>query len=298
MEYMTGRGFSVAELEDQFRCRFCTREYPYGEKQIFYRKMPGGWKDTPQHRVVFHSMVDGAPATWQARVLEKVSADGLTKLMLHPYSGGFFPGANLPAVLRAVKSEPYDGDICVIHDPGRQGYWCHRWSATATRANQESPWIPMPPFDEERGGSLRFRPSKYRTAKYSSRQMMGWDSAMDRAAKDTDPVKWVVLCEGPLDAARVGPGGVALIGSSISVENAAKVVKNFHLVFLGFDSDKAGKDATKRVHDVLFRASRRDSIMSHAVALPIPEGKDLGDMSKADYDAMFSNALRRSRRFQ
>lgn len=44
-----------------------------------------------------------------------------------------------------------------------------------------------------------------------------------------------MLTEGPLDAARVGPGGIVLIGKSMNQENAAKVASKFHLVFTGFE---------------------------------------------------------------
>ena len=94
-------------------------------------------------------------------------------------------------------------------DEQRGGYWACGWSHTGTRSNPKAKWVPVPPFDEEKDGQLKFKPSKYRTAKYSSRQMMGWDAAVKRAEEDTADITWVVLCEGPLDAARCGPGGVA-----------------------------------------------------------------------------------------
>ncbi len=177
IEYLQGRGFDPYKLWEQFRCSFCTTEYPHGQNGVFYRRMPGDWRDTPQHRVIFYSLVNGVPLTWQARYPEKVSADGLDRFMLHPYK------------------QPFE------------------WSHVATRPNPQAKWMPVPPFDQaDATGTLKFVPSKYRTAKYSSREMMGWDAALARAKADPAPIKWCVLCEGPLDAARVGPGGIALIG--------------------------------------------------------------------------------------
>jgi hypothetical protein len=212
VEYLLARGFNLGKLYDQFRCSWCVKEYPYGQNGIFYRKMPGGWKDTSQHRIIFHSLRGGVPLTWQARYPERISEDGKEKYALNPYA------------------DPFE------------------WDHVATRANASAAWIPVPPFDEvDERGTLRFQPSKYRTAKYSSREMIGWDAAMKRAQEDPQDIKWVVLCEGPLDAARVGPGGVGLIGSSISPENAALVAYNFDIVYTAFDVDKAGRDATERI---------------------------------------------------
>ncbi len=166
----------------------------------------------------------------------------------------------------------------------------------ATRSNPEAKWIPVAPFDELKEGSLRFQPSKYRTAKYSSRQMMGWDAAITRTAEDTDDLRWVVLCEGPLDAARVGPGGVALIGSSISPDNAKKVAENFHLAFLGFDADKAGRDAHDKISRQLQDGSIKAPILGNCIGMPIPSGKDLGDLRSEEYETMFRRLLKRAKR--
>jgi hypothetical protein len=261
--YLTSRGYSPQKLWEQFRCSFCVEEYPEGENGIYYRKMPGGWKDTPQNRVIFYSLVKGVPLTWQARYPEKVSENGLNKFMLHPY-----------------RTEEVT-----------------RWSHVATRANPQSAWIPVSPFDEvNQEGTLRFQPSKYRTAKYSQRQMMGWDAAVKRANDDPNPHKWVVLCEGPLDAARVGPGGVALIGSSISPDNAEKVASTFNIVFTAFDEDKAGKGATEKVGRMLMGSKCRAPVIQLVIPLPIPSGKDIGEMTQEAFDAMLAKAIKRSQR--
>jgi hypothetical protein len=263
VEYLLGRGYNLQKLWEQFRCSFCIEEYPEGQNGVYYRKMPGGWKDTPQHRIIFYSLVKGVPLTWQARYPETTSDNQLNKFVLHPYRT----------------------------EEGTQ------WSHVATRANPQSSWIPVAPFDEtNQEGTLRFQPSKYRTAKYSSRQMMGWDAALKRAEEDSDPMKWVVLCEGPLDAARVGPGGVALIGSSISPDNADKVASSFHIVFTAFDEDKAGKGATEKVGRMLMGSKCRAPIVQLVIPLPIPSGKDIGEMTQEAFDAMLKNAIKRSKR--
>ena len=297
--YLTGRGFDPAEIEAQFRLSFCTKEYPYGQKGIFYRKMPAGWKDSPQHRIVFHSLIDGAPLTWQGRVIEKVSEDGLNRFMLHPYAGGFYPSDGRDggaAALHAAQAERHEGEWQVIRDPGRNGYWVFAWSHTDTRANPAAAWQPVSPFDEVRDGVLRFQPSKYRTAKYSSRQLMGWDAAVERAQKDSSDIKWCVLMEGPLDGARSGPGGIPLIGSSLSLDNAVKIASTFHIVFTGFDADKAGRDATDKITKTLMGVKCRAPVILAVIPLPIPEGKDPGDLSAEEYQRIFRRTLKRSQR--
>ncbi len=274
VEYLLGRGYNLQKLWEQFRCSFCIEEYPEGQNGIYYRKMPGGWKDTPQHRIIFYSLVKGVPLTWQARYPEMISDDGLNKYMLHPYRGS-----------------PDD-------DP-RGGYTRNPFvlDQVATRANPQSSWIPVSPFDEtNQEGTLRFQPSKYRTAKYSQRQMMGWDAAVKRANDDPELMKWVVLCEGPLDAARVGPGGVALIGSSISPDNAEKVASTFNIVFTAFDEDKAGKGATEKVGRMLQTSKCRAPVIQLVIPLPIPSGKDIGEMTQEAFDAMLAKAIKRSQR--
>lgn len=297
MVYLVDRGYDPERLAEQFRLGFCTREYPYGQKKIFYRTMPGGWRDSPQHRVIFHSLIDGAPMTWQARVIERVSEDELDRFMLHPYAGGFYPGKDTLKILRAFKAEGHTGTPDMTWDAGREGYWVFMWSHTHTRSNPKASWMPVAPFDAmQENGTLRFKPSKYRTAKYSNRQMMGWDAAIARAAADPSTISWAVLCEGPLDAARVGPGGIAIIGSSLSPENADKLAANFHLIFTAFDADTAGKDATGKVIKKLVSTSLRAPILVAASPIPIPAGKDLGDLPSEEWQRILSSALRQSKR--
>lgn len=294
--YLTNRGYDPSVISQQFRLGFCTEEYPGSDKGIFYRKMPGGWRDTPQHRVVFHSLIDGVPLTWQARVIEKVSDDELNRYMLHPYAGGFFPTTDEDRAMSAAREGGYTGEWEITRDNERKGLWVHLWSHTHTRANAHAEWQPVSPFDEIRDGALRFKPSKYRTAKYSSRQLMGWDAALQRAEEDSDDIKWCVLCEGPLDAARIGPGGVAVIGSSLSPENAAKIASKFRVVFTAFDADRAGKDATEKISYVLQSAKVRAPMLDFVMPIPLPPGKDPGSLSTDEYQKLFQRSLKRSKR--
>ena len=300
VQYLVNRRYDIAALVRQFDVGFCVKEYPYGEKQIFYRKMPGGWKDTPQHRIIFKATVDGVPLGWQARVIERESEDGLNRYMLHPYGGGFYRGFDLSTIARSHRASFKSGgpgdQMRMVRDEQRGGYWLCVWSHTHTRANPSAAWQPMPPYDEIKDGTLKFRPSKYRTAKYSQRQLMGWDAAIARAKSDPDDLKWAVLTEGPLDGGRGGPGVLPVTGSSISLENAAKVVRHFHLVFLAFDDDVAGREATEKIAKLLQSTQHKEQIMLALGKLELPPGKDLGDLTPEEYQRIFNRALKRVKR--
>lgn len=256
----TYRKFNLQCLADMFRCGFCRKEYPESKAhKIWYRKFPGGWKDTPQGRIIFHSLNDGTPMSWQGRWIEVVSEDGLTKRGLNPYS--------------------------------------NQWDILATRATAKQAWIPYPPFDEiDEEGRLKFDLSKYKTAKHSARELMGWDAAIRRADQGDQPIRWCVLTEGPLDAARVGPGGLALMGKSISNDNAMKVVGNFHLVLTAFDNDTAGNAATEQISQALLKFPSRSSQLKHVEPLVIPTGKDLGDLDQSAADDLVPQTINRAMR--
>jgi 5S rRNA maturation endonuclease (ribonuclease M5) len=293
--YLTGRGFDIAALREQFRCAFCVKEYDGKEKGIFYRKMPGGWQDTPQHRIVFYSLHGGAPLTWQVRVIEKVSDDGLSRYMLHPYKGGYYSGGAASKQLSdALRGSDLSSVEVSTAEDDKGGRWVHVWDLTHTRPSTVASWQPVPPFDERSdNGSLKFEPAKYRTAKFSSRRMMGWDAAVLRAEKDPSPIKWVILCEGPMDAARAGPGGVALLGATISGQNLADVVAKFDLAILAFDNDKAGREAKEKIQESLMsRDVKVARVLKWVLPMQIPAGKDLGAMTKEEFDSAFGKTMR------
>ncbi len=255
----TQRKFDMQRLTDMFRCGFCTKEFKEGVHNIWYRKFPGGWKDTPQGRIIFHSLHDGVPLTWQGRYPEYIDEAGLNKYYLHPYT--------------------------------------FEWSHVATRGTMSQAWMPVSPFDQtDEDGTYKFDPSKYKTAKHSTRELMGWDAAIKRADEDEDPIRWCVLTEGPLDTARIGPGGLILMGKSLSQDNAEKVASNFHLVLTGFDNDRSGKEATEKITAALYGTKSRNPIISHVEPMVITSGKDLGEMDQGLADELLVNTIRRGKR--
>jgi len=88
--YLKHRKFDSSLLSAQFNCTFCTQEAPEGNEfgNRFYRKHLGGFKSTPQGRIIFHAHVAGVNNCWQGRYLEipEMLADGSKRIwVFHPY---------------------------------------------------------------------------------------------------------------------------------------------------------------------------------------------------------------------
>ena len=77
--YLAYRKFDPEVLWDQFRCCFCYKE----NNDLFYRRLQGGFKVTPQGRLIFFAYVKGVRVGWQARILE--IDDDNHKFYWHPY---------------------------------------------------------------------------------------------------------------------------------------------------------------------------------------------------------------------
>jgi hypothetical protein len=84
--FIRSRGYDPVELFSQFRASFCEKEAPEDEaKGRFYSRLPYGFKDTPQGRLILFMDIKGVQVGWQARILECKDEDGDT-LFYHPYN--------------------------------------------------------------------------------------------------------------------------------------------------------------------------------------------------------------------
>lgn len=83
--YLESRGFKPSELWKQFQCSWCETENP----DIYYRRQPGGFKITPQGRLIFFCLINGAKVGWQARILEFDEND--QRFFWHPYKREWVP---------------------------------------------------------------------------------------------------------------------------------------------------------------------------------------------------------------
>jgi hypothetical protein len=85
VQYLKSRRFDIQSLHTQFRVGFCVREAPENpEVDRYYKRLPCGFRDTPQNRIIFHADVKGVQRGWQARIIEQVIGD--LKYYLHPYT--------------------------------------------------------------------------------------------------------------------------------------------------------------------------------------------------------------------
>lgn len=234
IEYLNRRNYSIDTLVRQFRTSYCFAETPEQKDiKLYYRRLPGGFKDTPQGRVIFHIDVKGVQEGWQARILEKIEGD--KKYFWHPYQNEW--------VLGFIKL----GEI---------------WQLRPDWQKEPYPW----------------KPSKYRTGNGTqrSRVVMGYDAAVDWNERVGTKEPFAILVEGPLDAARFGPPGIAFLGKYLNEEQGKLIARKFKKVIYITDSDASGLQSKKSIIRSL--AGKVD--LHEAV---VPKGvKDVGEMMKGD----------------
>ena len=207
--YLLHRGYNLASLEAQMRVAYCDQEWPASkEEERYYRRMPGGFTDSPQGRIIFFCDIGGIQTSWQARIID------------------------LELELNGVRCKAY-----------WNGH--HRQWRTMTQWNPASPakdkFELLPHWKE---GDREFSPSKYRTANGTERNevLFGLDAAVrwnKLYRPDQIPVAFVT--EGPLDAGRIGPPAVARIGKYLSDPQINLLAKHFGYVVLVPDNDAAGR---------------------------------------------------------
>lgn len=116
---------------------------------------------------------------------------------------------------------------------------------------------------------------KYKNATGSARNtlLFGLKQAIEWNKGRPAGKKFCVLVEGPLDVCKGGPPCIALLGKSMSPEQAAKIRAHFDRVGIIADKDEAGKQCLKRVRQQMTEAY-------NIIELDLPPGKkDLGDCS-------------------
>lgn len=130
-----------------------------------------------------------------------------------------------------------------------------------------------PPTDEHPRG---FEVPKYLNATGSKRNelLMGYDAALrfnkSREYKD----RYCILCEGPMDAARLGPPAIAILGASLSDVQAEFLKKEFGYICTCMDKDVAGRKCLDIIN------KRLPERVGHDVILP--DGvKDAGDLAQS-----------------
>lgn len=238
VSYLRDRGYDLDLLYKQFKCSFCTQETPeQPEKGIFYKRLPLDFKDTPQGRIVFYSFINGVQVGWQARIIDRVEDN--IKYYLHPYR--------------------------------------NNWVAAEQKNAETGKWEAIPGIEIELDGyTIQWKPSKYKMAFGMSRNetLMGVDAAVEFNNKLGLKKHTAFIVEGPLDAGRIGPGAVALLGKYMSERHADLLVSKFKKLVVVADNDKAGKEMATRIKQLM---SER---LVDLTFVDIPDQyKDVGEMT-------------------
>jgi len=93
--YLRSRRHDLDQLVAQFRCSFCQQETPECfEEGIWYRRLPCGFKNTPQGRIIFHIDVDEVLDRRQACVMDYYDEASRIKYYWHPYKNQSLPCEN------------------------------------------------------------------------------------------------------------------------------------------------------------------------------------------------------------
>jgi hypothetical protein len=144
-------------------------------------------------------------------------------------------------------------------------------------SGEGKPWRPKPQFPD-------WDPVKYMIGAGARRNscLLGLDPAFAHACQHPDARgrRWCFLVEGPLDAGRLGPPAVAMMGKHFSDEQADLVAKHFSRVIFIADNDAAGASALAKVRYQL-QVRLEGSVALEVMPLP-PGRKDAGELSKEE----------------
>ena len=248
--YLNSRGYTDLEsLENQFSCGFCSEENPQF-KHIFGRDTASAKANfdpitypSPQGRIVFFAKHFGVNALWQARVIEFVAGDDK-----------FY----------------YYHDA---HDLSKCGL-----RLVAKYNSELKKFVAVP------GVSNSAIKKKYVIAPgaKASQCLIGFDAALEWNKKHNTIKKVIGLCEGVLDAARLGPPFCSIMGAGVSNGQLYTIANTFDKVYFACDHDDAGN-------------ALRDTLVDNPIIslLELEEVnypscyKDLGEM-KSDYQYLIN----------
>jgi hypothetical protein len=241
--YLENRGYRLRDLCLQFRLSYCLEE----RSDVYYRRLAGLGKATPQGRLIFFIDVNGVAAGWQGRIPEATTTeeDGVYKWFLHPYNLTW---------LKMMKQD------------------------------EQGKFRALPGYDE---------PAKYIIGAGARRNaiLMGYDEAIrwnTRFRRSGEP-RVCVLTEGALDAGRVGPPGVAMLGKFLGADQAALLAARFDHVIYVAQNDQAGQDAKKKVAAAL---SKHIGVRLDCLDVPAAF-KDMGEMTRPAARALVQTAVGR-----
>lgn len=239
-EYLRQRGYDPDLLEKQYGVEYCDEALPE-DRSVgrFYSKLPGGYKNSPQGRIIFPILdAKGIKRGWQARAID--------------YSD----------------------------DKGNRWFWTNQ----QTWLQIHKDWNDIFATPDEPIGFMHLR--KYLNARGFNRNQAAFGIYQAiQVTKDLSYEQRVCyVMEGAMDAAKGGPPCIALLGKSMSDDQAMVIRSHFAKVVLVADQDRAGKDFVRCISKKL-----EDMPLLQAV---LPEGKkDLGDCTYDEAAAVLRQAL-------
>jgi hypothetical protein len=165
----------------------------------------------------------------------------------------------------------WQGRVLEMSDEHRLYYlhpYSEQWVAVKYRNTITGSWDPLEGFED-------FDMPKYIAAHGMRRNsvVMGYDSACAFNTARPGKKSWCFVCEGPLDAGRLGPPAVAVCGKFFSEEQAGLLADAFDVLIVTPDNDAAGSKLPEYVAHWI-GATRRVVVVN-----PPAHCKDAGEMT-------------------
>ena len=241
IEYLASRKFTnLQQLYDQFRLSWCYEEVEKGP----YGNLAGGFRKTPQGRLIFFIDQLGVNKGWQARIPEKTI--GKIKYYYHPYKNEYVPiGVHTEDGLRVM-------DMYMRPDkPPNEIVNCKYIIGLHTPKNDT---------------------------------LMGFDAALKWNKENGDP-GIIGVVEGALDAGRLGPPFVNVMGSRLSESQANLIANFFKKVYYVCDDDSDKKNQGRALDVSIQRMLSDKNLTLTEIKLP-PGIHDPGDLTPDQADQL------------
>lgn len=242
IEYIKNRGFNVEDLETQFEACYCVKEKPESRAEGRY----------------YSRLPGGMRNSPQGRIIFSVRMNGVR----WGYQSRYI--------------DKWVNDKYFFWSPD------HHWELIRYKDAEGNVVDRFPP-DRVRFPK-GFAPHKYLNASGSERNklLMGFDAAVKFNKDKPKRERFCIIVEGPLDAAKIGPPGIALLGKSMSKFQAQAIASEFGNVYVMPDNDKAGEQMAECVDRMLPGLD--------VTIIDVPTNvKDVGDLTKEQVKQILKN---------
>lgn len=242
IEYLKNRGFDIEDLETQFEACYCMKEKPESRAEGRY----------------YSRLPGNMRNTHQGRIIFSVRMNG---------------------VRWGYQSRYIDK-----WSNGKYFFWSpeHRWELIRYK-DSDGNIVDRFPADKVKFPK-GFAPHKYLNSTGAERNklLMGFDAAVEFNKDKPKKDRFCIIVEGPLDAAKIGPPGIALLGKSMSQNQAKYIQSEFGHVYVMPDNDRAGEQMAECVERML------PTLNVDIIDVP-GNVKDVGDLSKEQVKQILKN---------